>query len=134
MKVVNIITLGCAKNRVDSEHIAAQLAEVGYEVRFDSDRTDAKVVVINTCGFIGHQGMQGWICDPRNIDDSWLVNFPQCGEKRDIATIAVKEKDLKQIPVMYASVNEQIKAKFENSENSAKAFIDTLDDISGYLI
>ena len=53
MKIVNIITLGCAKNRVDSEHIAAQLAEVGYEVRFDSDRTDAKVVVINTCGFIG---------------------------------------------------------------------------------
>ena len=42
-----------------------------------------------------HRGMQGWICDPRNIDDSWLVNFPQCGEKRDIATIAVKEKDLK---------------------------------------
>ena len=23
-----------------------------------------------------HQGMQGWICDPRNLDDSWLVNFP----------------------------------------------------------
>ena len=53
MKIVNIITLGCAKNRVDSEHVAAQLAEAGYEIRFDSDRTDAKVVVINTCGFIG---------------------------------------------------------------------------------
>lgn len=81
-----------------------------------------------------HQGMQGWICDPRNIDDSWLVNFPQYGEKRDIATIAVKEKDLKQIPVMNALVNEQIKAKFYNSENAAKAFADTPDDISGYLI
>ena len=53
MKIVNIITLGCAKNRVDSEHIAAQLAEAGYEIRFDSDKTDAKVVVVNTCGFIG---------------------------------------------------------------------------------
>ncbi len=53
MKIVNIITLGCAKNRVDSEHIAAQLAQAGYEIRFDSDRTDAKVVVVNTCGFIG---------------------------------------------------------------------------------
>ena len=53
MKIVNIITLGCAKNRVDSEHIAAQLAKAGYEIRFDSDRTDAKVVVVNTCGFIG---------------------------------------------------------------------------------
>ena len=81
-----------------------------------------------------HQGMQGWICDSRNIDDSWLVNFPQCGEKRDIATIAVKEKDLKQIPVMHASVNEQIKAKFESSEGAAKAFADTPEDISGYLI
>ena len=53
MQKINVITLGCAKNRVDSEHIAAQLAEVGYEIVFDSDRTDAKVVVINTCGFIG---------------------------------------------------------------------------------
>ncbi len=53
MKKINVITLGCAKNRVDSEHIAAQLAAVGYEIVFDSDRTDAKVVVINTCGFIG---------------------------------------------------------------------------------
>ena len=53
MQKINVITLGCAKNRVDSEHIAAQLAEAGYEIVFDSDRTDAKVVVINTCGFIG---------------------------------------------------------------------------------
>ena len=53
MKKINVITLGCAKNRVDSEHIAAQLAVAGYEIVFDSDRTDAKVVVINTCGFIG---------------------------------------------------------------------------------
>ncbi len=53
MKKINVITLGCAKNRVDSEHIAAQLAQAGYQIVFDSDRTDAKIVVINTCGFIG---------------------------------------------------------------------------------
>ena len=53
MKKINVITLGCAKNRVDSEHLSAQLAAAGYEVVFDSDRTDAKTVVINTCGFIG---------------------------------------------------------------------------------
>ncbi len=53
MKKINVITLGCAKNRVDSEHLSAQLAAAGYRVVFDSDRTDAKVVVINTCGFIG---------------------------------------------------------------------------------
>ena len=53
MQKINVITLGCAKNRVDSEHIAAQLAAMGYQIVFDSDKTDAKVVVINTCGFIG---------------------------------------------------------------------------------
>ena len=53
VKKINVITLGCSKNTVDSEHLMAQLAAAGYEVRFDSDRTDARTVVINTCGFIG---------------------------------------------------------------------------------
>ncbi len=53
MKKINVITLGCSKNTVDSEHLMAQLAAAGYEVRFDSARTDARTVVINTCGFIG---------------------------------------------------------------------------------
>ena len=53
MKKINVITLGCSKNTVDSEHLMARLAAAGYEVHFDSDRTDAKTVVINTCGFIG---------------------------------------------------------------------------------
>lgn len=53
MRKINVITLGCSKNTVDSEHLMARLAAAGYEVRHDSDRTDAKTVVINTCGFIG---------------------------------------------------------------------------------
>ena len=53
MKKINVITLGCSKNTVDSEHLMARLAAAGYEVVFDSDRTDSQIVVINTCGFIG---------------------------------------------------------------------------------
>lgn len=53
MKKINVITLGCSKNTVDSEHLMARLAAAGYRVVFDSDRTDADTVVINTCGFIG---------------------------------------------------------------------------------
>ena len=53
MKKINVITLGCSKNTVDSEHLAAQLADAGYEIVFDSDHTRSDVVVINTCGFIG---------------------------------------------------------------------------------
>lgn len=48
---LNIITLGCSKNKVDSEHLAA-LLQHRYLIRHDSDKK-AEVVVINTCGFIG---------------------------------------------------------------------------------
>ena len=46
----------------------------------------------------------------------WLVNFPQCGEKSDIAMVPVEEEDLELIPVMHAIVNEQIKAKFDGED------------------
>ena len=59
-----------------------------------------------------HKGMQGWICLEQSVPDYWFVNFPQCGEKADIAEISVREEDLKVIPVMHAIVNEQIKAEF----------------------
>lgn len=78
-----------------------------------------------------HKGMQGWICDPRNITGSWLVNFPQYGEKDDIATIAVKEKDLKLLNKMDARVNERIKARFDSltQEDRAKGIADeTISD------
>ena len=59
-----------------------------------------------------HKGMQGWICDPNNIDGSWLVNFPQYGEKQDIATIDIEETDLKLVPRMEAKKNERKRALF----------------------
>lgn len=61
-----------------------------------------------------HKGMQGWICDDRNINGCWLVNFPQCGEKADIAEIPVKEEDLKLIDIMHAKINEEIADKYKD--------------------
>lgn len=60
-----------------------------------------------------HKGMQGWICLDDNSNGTWLVNFPQYGENDDIATISIKEEDLKLIPKMDARVNEQIKSLFD---------------------
>ena len=60
-----------------------------------------------------HKGMQGWICLDDNSFGTWLVNFPQYGEKDDIAEISIREEDLKLIPKMDARVNERIKAQFE---------------------
>ena len=50
---VDIITLGCSKNLVDSEKLMAQLGANGLKVRHDPEKVSAETVVINTCGFIG---------------------------------------------------------------------------------
>ena len=50
---INIITLGCSKNLVDSEHLAGILKTNGHEVLFDSTKKKFEVAIINTCGFIG---------------------------------------------------------------------------------
>jgi len=49
---VNIITLGCSKNLVDSEVLSGQLAAADVDVRHESKKPDHNIVVINTCGFI----------------------------------------------------------------------------------
>ncbi|MBU1822298.1 MAG: 30S ribosomal protein S12 methylthiotransferase RimO [Bacteroidetes bacterium] len=49
---VNIVTLGCSKNLVDSEVLYTQLKGNGYNVAHESKKDDAQIVVINTCGFI----------------------------------------------------------------------------------
>jgi len=50
---VDVITLGCSKNLVDSEKLLKQFEAEGYTVRHDPNQIDADIVVINTCGFIG---------------------------------------------------------------------------------
>ncbi|CAG5074273.1 Ribosomal protein S12 methylthiotransferase RimO [Dyadobacter sp. CECT 9623] len=49
---VNIVTLGCSKNVVDSEVLYTQLKGNGFAVAHESKRDDSQIVVINTCGFI----------------------------------------------------------------------------------
>ena len=48
-----MVTLGCSKNIVDSEHLAGLLGKSSFKVSFDSSDTDFDVVIVNTCGFIG---------------------------------------------------------------------------------
>ena len=50
---INIITLGCSKNTVDSEKLAGRLAAEGHTLYFDRQKNDCDTVIINTCGFIG---------------------------------------------------------------------------------
>lgn len=50
---VDVITLGCSKNLVDSEQLMRQFDALGYKVRHDAENPDGEIVIINTCGFIG---------------------------------------------------------------------------------
>ena len=50
---IDIITLGCSKNLVDSERLMHQLEMAGYRVTHDTENPRGKIAVINTCGFIG---------------------------------------------------------------------------------
>ena len=52
-KTIDLITLGCSKNLVDSEKLMRQLEENGYHVTHDSASPEGDIVIINTCGFIG---------------------------------------------------------------------------------
>ncbi len=49
---VQVISLGCSKNLVDSEHLLRQLQAAGYSIEHNPKRVDGEVVVVNTCGFI----------------------------------------------------------------------------------
>ena len=51
--IVDVITLGCSKNLVDSEQLMRQFDVLGYQVRHDAVNPDGEIVIINTCGFIG---------------------------------------------------------------------------------
>ena len=79
-KKIHIVTLGCAKNLVDSEYLAGQLDAEGWEVVYDSDSTDARVVVINTCGFIG---------DAKEESVNTILRFAAAKEAGDIEHLFV---------------------------------------------
>jgi ribosomal protein S12 methylthiotransferase len=49
---INVITLGCSKNLVDSENLITQLRGNDFDVTHEQDSSDANVVIVNTCGFI----------------------------------------------------------------------------------
>jgi hypothetical protein len=82
-----------------------------------------------------HKGMQGVIWDSERKDGAWVVLFPQYGEQEDIADLYINEEDLRLLPDgIDPKINEQIKAKFECTEDTAKSHSNTTDDISGYLV
>ena len=77
---VDIITLGCSKNLVDSEKLMRQLEANGYKVTHDSDNPHGEIAVINTCGFIG---------DAKEESINMILEFCQAKEEGKLKKLFV---------------------------------------------
>ena len=77
---IDIITMGCSKNLVDSEHLMRQLEECGYEVTHDSEEPCGEIAVINTCGFIG---------DAKQESINMILEFCQRKDEGDLRKLFV---------------------------------------------
>ena len=77
---VDVITMGCSKNLVDSEYLMRQLQECGYEVTHDSEEPCGEIAVINTCGFIG---------DAKQESINMILEFCQRKEEGDLKKLYV---------------------------------------------
>ena len=77
---IDIITLGCSKNLVDSEKLQRSFWEKGYECILDADVVEGKTVVINTCGFIE---------DAKQESIDTILQFVQAKEKGEIQRLYV---------------------------------------------
>ena len=69
---VDIVTLGCSKNLVDSEHLMRQLEEEGFHVTHDAEHPNGQIAIINTCGFIG---------DAKEESINLILEFAQAKEE-----------------------------------------------------
>lgn len=99
-KTIDIVTLGCSKNLVDSEHLIRQLEAVGYHVTHDAERPKGQIAVINTCGFIG---------DAKEESINLILEFAQAKEEGRLEKLYVmgclSERYLKELTIEIPQVD-----------------------------
>ncbi len=79
-KRINIVTLGCSKNIVDSEYLSGHLLNANYTLSFDSPLDNAEIIIINTCGFIG---------DAKEESIDTILRFAEAKKKGEIEKLIV---------------------------------------------
>ena len=99
-KTVDIVTLGCSKNLVDSEHLMRQLEAEGYHVTHDAEHPKGQIAVINTCGFIG---------DAKEESIEMILEFAQAKEEGRLENLYVmgclSERYLKELSLEIPQVD-----------------------------
>ena len=77
---IDLITLGCSKNLVDSERLMGQLAACGYKMHHDAEDVKGEIVIVNTCGFIG---------DAKEESINMILELCEAKKRRKIGKIFV---------------------------------------------
>ena len=99
-KTIDIVTLGCSKNLVDSEHLMRQLEAEGYHVTHDAAQPQGEIAVINTCGFIG---------DAKEESIEMILEFAQAKEEGRLKKLYVmgclSERYLKELSIEIPQVD-----------------------------
>lgn len=106
-KRIDIITLGCSKNLVDTEMLMRQLQNRGYLVEHDSENPQGEIAVINTCGFIG---------DAKEESINMILEFVQAKEEGRLEKLFVMgclserylhdlEEEIPQVDKFYGKFN-----------------------------
>ncbi len=121
MKKVFLISLGCSKNLVDSEHILGLLKDNGYEVVLSESQAD--IVVINTCGFISDSKKESINQILNNINKSYKLVVTGCLIERYIdelkqeipeVDLYIPIKDYDKFPLLLKSLDEEVKVDKTN--------------------
>ena len=121
---IDIITLGCSKNLVDSEKLMRQLEANGYKVTHDSPNPQGEIAVINTCGFIG---------DAKEESINMILEFCEAKEEGKLKKLYVmgclSERYLKELEVEIPQVD-KFYGKFNWNELLADLGKDYHDEIA----
>lgn len=129
---IGLISLGCAKNLVDSEHMLARLREVGHEIV--TDMGEAEVGIVNTCGFIESAKTEA-------IET--ILEAAQCKQTGKMQGLVVTgclaqryreeiEKDLPEVDVIcgtgsYENITEAVEAAYGHKKRTYFGAIDQAD-------
>ena len=77
---IDVVTLGCSKNLVDSERLMRQLVANGYTVTHDPEQADGDIAIINTCGFIG---------DAKEESVNMILSFAEAKQRNKLKKLYV---------------------------------------------
>lgn len=99
-KTIDVITLGCSKNLVDSEYLLRQLGESGFTVTHDDPNPRGEIAIINTCGFIG---------DAKEESIEMILTFAEAKERGTLEELYVmgclSERYLKELAIEIPQVD-----------------------------